>query len=66
MLRRMTAAALLERVRDPLPTPVGRGGTAGFDTIYGPLGAAPAFLALVYVAAALVLLGAELIFIRTR
>lgn len=34
---------------------------AGFDTIYGPLGAVLAFLALVYVAAALVLFGAELI-----
>lgn len=34
---------------------------ASFDTIYGPLGAALAFLALVYVAAQLVLFGAELI-----
>jgi membrane protein len=34
---------------------------ASFDTIYGPLGAALAFLALVYIAAQLVLLGAELI-----
>jgi membrane protein len=34
---------------------------ASFETIYGPLGAVLAFLALVYIAAALVLFGAELI-----
>ena len=34
---------------------------ASFDTIYGPLGAVLAFLALVYMIAALVLFGAELI-----
>jgi membrane protein len=34
---------------------------ASFDTIYGPLGAALAFLALVYIAAQLTLFGAELI-----
>ena len=34
---------------------------AGYDTIYGPLGAVLAFLALLYVAASLVLFGAELV-----
>ena len=34
---------------------------ASFDTIYGPLGAALAFLALVYLTACLVLFGAELV-----
>jgi membrane protein len=34
---------------------------ASFDTIYGPLGAVLAFLALLYIAAVLVLFGAELI-----
>jgi membrane protein len=38
---------------------------ASFDTIYGPLGAVLAFLALLYVVAALMLLGAELI-VRSR
>jgi uncharacterized BrkB/YihY/UPF0761 family membrane protein len=38
---------------------------ASFDSIYGPLGAVLAFLALVYVAAALVLFGAEVISGRT-
>ena len=38
---------------------------ASFDTIYGPLGAVLAFLALVYIAAALVLFGAEVISGRT-
>jgi membrane protein len=38
---------------------------AGFDTIYGPLGAVLAFLALLYVAAALVLFGGELVAART-
>jgi membrane protein len=37
---------------------------ASFDTIYGPLGAVLAFLALVYLIAALMLFGAELIVVR--
>jgi membrane protein len=38
---------------------------AGFDTIYGPLGAVLAFLALLYVTAALVLFGGELVAVRS-
>ena len=38
---------------------------ASFDTIYGPLGAVLAFLALLYLAAMLVLFGAELIVAET-
>ena len=34
---------------------------ASFDTIYGPLGAVLAFLALLYFAAVLMLFGAELV-----
>ena len=37
---------------------------AGFDTIYGPLGAVLAFLGLLYMASALVLFGAELVAAR--
>jgi len=37
---------------------------ASFDTIYGPLGAVLAFLALLYVAAACVLFGAELVVLQ--
>ena len=39
---------------------------ASFDTIYGPLGAVLAFLALLYIAAMLVLFGAELIVAEPR
>jgi membrane protein len=39
---------------------------ASFDTIYGPLGAALAFLALVYAAACLMLFGAELVVAAQR
>ena len=38
---------------------------ASFDTIYGPLGAVLAFLALLYLAAMLLLFGAELIVAET-
>lgn len=39
---------------------------ASFDTIYGPLGAVLAFLALLYVAAACVLFGAELVVLHEQ
>ena len=39
---------------------------ASFSTIYGPLGAVLAFLALLYLAAVLVLLGAEFVIAGAR